>query len=72
MRLTIDEHFLYAFANGLQSVLQEKLGLYRPDAAEKCTSYVSEHPSIVERRNGLNEKKELLERVQMVLVNFGL
>ncbi|KAI0758724.1 P-loop containing nucleoside triphosphate hydrolase protein [Fomes fomentarius] len=70
--LSIDNHFLYAFAEGLQAVLFEKLGLGSPNADAKCASYVAEEPSVVALRSEVLIKQKRLETVQRALFNFGM
>ncbi len=70
--LSIDNHFLYAFAEGLQAVLFEKLGLGSPNADTKCASYVAEEPGVVTLRSEVLTKQKRLETVQRALFNFGM
>ena len=70
--LSIDQHFLYSFADGLQSVLFERLGLGAPNADARCETYIAEEPSVVASRAELLSKQKRLQSVQTALFNFGL
>ncbi|KAI0820111.1 P-loop containing nucleoside triphosphate hydrolase protein [Trametes gibbosa] len=70
--LTIDHHFLYAFAEKLHERLFERLGLGAHNAAARCSAYIAEDPTIVAARDELLAKKKRLENVQRALFNFGL
>ncbi len=72
MPMTIDNAFLFAFAESLQTCLIEKLGLGSPNYATRCAMYLSEDPSVVARRDELKSKKARLNTVQNELFNFGL
>ena len=68
----IDEHLLYAFAEGLLDALVERLGLVAEDASARCARYVAEDPDVAARREALLAKKARLDRVHKELYNFGL
>ncbi|KAI9058586.1 hypothetical protein FKP32DRAFT_1581292 [Trametes sanguinea] len=70
--LTIDHHFLYAFAAALHERLFERLGLGAANAQARCSAYVAEDPTVVATRDELMAKKKRLENVQRALYNFGL
>ncbi|KAI0696227.1 P-loop containing nucleoside triphosphate hydrolase protein [Cerioporus squamosus] len=70
--LSIDQHFLYTLAEGLQPVLLDKLGVGSSTADARCTSYIAEEPGVVSLRSELLSKKKRLESVQKALFNFGL
>ncbi|KAI1791428.1 P-loop containing nucleoside triphosphate hydrolase protein [Ganoderma leucocontextum] len=70
--LSIDHHFLFAFAKELQRLLFERLGLGTANAAARCSTYIAEDPTIVSTRDELTSKKKRLEAVQRALFNFGL
>ncbi|TFK84004.1 hypothetical protein K466DRAFT_239334 [Polyporus arcularius HHB13444] len=70
--LSIDQHFLYTLAEGLQPVLLEKLGVGTSTADARCASYIAEEPGVVTLRSELLSKKKRLESVQKALFNFGL
>ncbi|OSD00780.1 hypothetical protein PYCCODRAFT_1437127 [Trametes coccinea BRFM310] len=70
--LTIDHHFLYAFAAALHERLFERLGLGAANAQARCSAYIAEDPTIVATRDELMAKKKRLENVQRALYNFGL
>ena len=70
--LSIDQHFLYAFSQGLQGVLFDKLGLGSANAESRCAAYVAEDPAVVALRSELLSKKKQLESLQAALYNFGL
>ena len=70
--LSIDHHFLYAFAKQLQQQLFERLGLGTTRSAQQCSDYIAEDPNIVAMRDELLTKKRRLENVQRALFNFGL
>ncbi|KAH9915934.1 P-loop containing nucleoside triphosphate hydrolase protein [Epithele typhae] len=70
--LSIDYHFLRAFAESLQGVLFERLGLGAFNADARCESYIAEEPGLVAQRAMLATRKERLESVQNALFNFGL
>ncbi|KAH9884397.1 P-loop containing nucleoside triphosphate hydrolase protein [Cubamyces lactineus] len=68
----IDEHLLYAFAEGLLDALVERLGLAAEDAGARCARYVAEDPDVAARREALLAKKARLDRVHKELYTFGL
>ncbi|KAI0363545.1 hypothetical protein BV20DRAFT_1031177 [Pilatotrama ljubarskyi] len=70
--LTIDHNFLYAFAKQLHERLFERLGLGVANAAQRCSAYIAEDPTVVAARDELLSKKRRLENVQRALFNFGL
>ncbi|PIL25642.1 transporter [Ganoderma sinense ZZ0214-1] len=70
--LSIDQHFLYAFSQGLQAVLFDKLGLGSANAETRCAAYIAEDPAVVALRSELLSKKKQLESLQTALYNFGL
>lgn len=70
--MTIDNMFLFAFADQLQSHLIEKLGLGSPNARLRCTGYLAEDPAVVAEREELIGRQKRLEAVQTELYNFGL
>ncbi|KAM5536973.1 hypothetical protein V8D89_009302 [Ganoderma adspersum] len=70
--LSIDQHFLYAFAQGLQAVLFDKLGLGSTNAETRCAAYIAEDPAVVALRAELLSKRKQLESLQTALYNFGL
>ena len=70
--LSIDHHFLYAFASELPHELFARLGLGTANAAARCGSYIAEDPAIVATRDELLAKKKRLENVQRALYDFGL
>ncbi|KAI0698693.1 P-loop containing nucleoside triphosphate hydrolase protein [Earliella scabrosa] len=70
--LSIDHHFLYAFADALPHELFTRLGLGAANAAARCDSYIAEDPTIVATRDELLAKKKRLENVQRALYDFGL
>ena len=72
MPLSIDLHCLYDYAEALQGVLIEKLGLGSAKADARCAAYVAEDPHVVALRTELEAKKRKLEAVQKALYNFGL
>ncbi|KAJ2990797.1 hypothetical protein NUW54_g8371 [Trametes sanguinea] len=70
--LTIDHHFLYAFAAALHERLFERLGLGAANAQARCSAYIAEDPTVVATRDELVAKKKRLENVRRALYNFGL
>lgn len=70
--MTIDNEFLFAFAQSLQPFLIEKLGLGSPTASARCAAYLAEDPVVVAEREELTGRKKRLEAVQVELYNFGL
>ena len=70
--LTIDHHFLYAFADTIRARLFERLGLGTPTAHQRCVAYVAEDPAIVATRDELLAKKKRLENVRQALFTFGM
>ena len=70
--LTIDHHFLYAFADTIRARLFERLGLGTPNAHQRCVAYVAEDPNVVATRDELLTKKKRLENVRQALFTFGM
>ncbi|KAH9843658.1 P-loop containing nucleoside triphosphate hydrolase protein [Rhodofomes roseus] len=69
--LAIDHTFLYAFAEALQFHLIENLALGAPDAAARCTAYLSEDLDIVMRRQELTGRKASLEKAKLELMSVS-
>ncbi|TFY58284.1 hypothetical protein EVJ58_g6511 [Rhodofomes roseus] len=69
--LAIDHTFLYAFAEALQLHLIENLALGAPDAAARCTAYLSEDLDIVMRRQELTGRKASLEKAKLELMSVS-
>lgn len=69
---TIDDKFLAAFRDELQSFLLQHLALGGPDSATRCTAYLTEDPAIVMERDELTSKRRKLELVQAELLSFGI
>ncbi|KAI0084205.1 P-loop containing nucleoside triphosphate hydrolase protein [Irpex rosettiformis] len=70
--MTVDHAFLFGFANALQEVLVDQLGLGTPNSGARCAAYLTEDSRIVALRDELSAKKRRLEGVQTELDNFGL
>ena len=56
----VDEELVRGAAKGLQRALMDGLGLDSPDAHERCTRYIAEHPRIAERRERLVARRNRL------------
>lgn len=69
---TIDDKFLVAFRDALQSSLLQRLALGGPDSAGRCATYLMEDPAIVAERDELTSKRRKLELVQAELFSFGV
>jgi Dynamin GTPase effector domain len=57
---TVDEQLVLGAAKGLQSALVSGLGLDSPDAHERCTRYLAEHPRTAVRREKLVARRNRL------------
>ncbi|KAI0041017.1 hypothetical protein FA95DRAFT_1611344 [Auriscalpium vulgare] len=69
--VTIDNKFLKGMAADIRTHLLEQLKLSAPDAAERCTRYLSEDPSVSALREELITRKATLEDVKDALDSFG-
>ncbi|KZT74598.1 hypothetical protein DAEQUDRAFT_660676 [Daedalea quercina L-15889] len=70
--LAIDHIFFFAFLDGLQLHLIQKLGLGTTDANVRCSAYLSEDPDIVACRKELTGKKMSLEKAKRELMSASL